>query len=187
VKNSTVLLCLLFLFCLTTSFQCQWCGTGTLEIGSSRSWLPLKGKTQLLLLDSTGAASTFRLRVVDTTETGTNDCGDPYKYEYIHTSLYLNPGQTDSIHFSLASSGWLCMSAWSNGNPAITMCNVFGQTKEGTIAKKLSNYRVGNRTYAEAILLLSNPGYSNNIDSVVIANKAGIVGFRYGGVRYFLP
>ena len=79
------------------------------------------------------------------------------------------------------------MSAWSNGNPAIVMCNVFGQTKEGAIAKKLNNYRVGSRTYAEAILLLSNPGYSNNIDSVVIANKAGIVGFRYAGNTYTLP
>lgn len=153
---------------------------------NTRSWLPLKGKTQLRFIDNSNTSVNFQLKVVDTTETATNDCGDLYKYEYIKASLYLNQNQTDLIHFSLASGGWLCMSAESNNTQNLSMCNVFGQTKEGAVAVRKSNYKVGGRTYSEAIVLLSSPAYSNNIDSVVIANNVGIVGFKYGNTTYAL-
>lgn len=179
MKTNTAILTLLFIFCLTSSFQCQKCGTGTLRVGDTKSWFPLKGRTQLSFFDNSGSLTNFALRVVDTTETALNDCGEAYRYEYIKSTLYLNQGLTDSIHFSLSSSGWLCMNAWSNNNPNVSMCNVFGQTKEGRVAKRLSSYTVGNSTYPEAILLLSSPALTNNIDSVVIANHAGIVGFKY--------
>ena len=186
MKMNIAILTLLFVYCLTTSCQCNNCGTGTLRLDGTKSWFPLKGQTQLSFIDNTGTATNFKLHVVDTTETATNDCGDPYKYEYITTSLYLNQSMTDSIHFSLASNGWLCMRATSGNNFNISMCDVFGQTKEGIIAKRLSNHSAGNKTYQEVILLLHNPGYSDNIDSVIIANNTGIVGFKYVNKKYAL-
>lgn len=186
MKTTGCVIVLLSLFCLTTSFQCNNCSTGTLRLDQTKSWIPLKGKTQLRFLDNSNNVVDFQLKVVDTTETAANDCGDFYKYEYIKASLYLNQSRTDSIHFSLASAGWLCMNALSSGNVNLSMCNVFGQTKEGTIAVRKSNYRVGSRSYTEAIVLLSSPGYSNNVDSVIIANNVGIVGFRYGNTSYAL-
>lgn len=187
MKVNTAILTLLFVYCLTTSFQCQQCGTGTLKLDNTKTWFPLKGRTQLSFIDNSGGLTTFPLKVVDTTETALNDCGEPYRYEYINTTLYLNQASTDSIHFSLASSGWLCMRAWSNNTPNVSMCNVFGQTKEGVVAKKLFYHPVGSKTYPEAILLLSSPSLSNNIDSIIIANRVGIVAFKYGSNRYFLP
>lgn len=172
--------------CLTTSFQCQKCGTGTLRLDHTKTWFPLKGRTALTFLDNTGTITSFPLRVVDTTETASNDCGEPFNYEYIHATLYLNQGLTDSIHFSLASSGWLCITAISNGEPNVSMCNVFGQTREGRVAQKLTNYTVGNRTYAETIVMLSSPALNDNIDSIFIANHEGIVGFSYGDRKYAL-
>lgn len=186
MKTNTAILTLLFIYCVTSSFQCQKCGTGTLRIGDTKTWLPLKGRTQLSFVDNSGSLTNFPLKVVDTTETALNDCGEPYRYEYINATIYLNPTFTDSIHFSLASSGWLCMSAVSNGNPNLGMCNVFGLTKEGKAAKRFSNYTVGSKTYPEAILLLGNPAVSDNIDSVIIAKHSGIVGFRYATKNYVL-
>jgi hypothetical protein len=187
MKTNTAILALFLVFCLTSSFQCQNCRTATLRLDKTKSWFPLKGKTELSFLDPAGAVTSFPLKVIDTTETATNDCGDPYKYEYIFTTLYLNQALTDSIHFGLASAGWLCMRAWSNNEPNVDMCNVFGQTKEGKIAQRFYNYKLGSRTYPEAILLLSSPAFTDNIDSIVIANHAGIVGFRYENRNYVLP
>ena len=186
MKTNLMILTSLFAFILTSSFQCQKCGTGTLSLDDTKSWLPLKGKTQLAFFDNLGSLTNFPLKVIDTTETSLNDCGAPFRYEYIKATLYLNQTSTDSIHFSLASSGWLCMQAWSNNNPNVSMCNVFGQTKEAVVAKKLSNYPVGNRTYSEVILLLSSPALTNNIDSIFIANRTGIVGFKYANKTYTL-
>ncbi len=186
MKINVIILTFLFAVCLTSSFQCQKCGTGTLRLDGTKSWLPLKGKTQLTFLDDGGVLTNFQLKVIDTTETALNDCEEAFRYEYIRVTLYLNQALTDSIHFSLASSGWLCMQAWSNNNPNVSMCNVFGQTKEARVAKRLSNFPVGNRTYAEAILLLSSPALTNNIDSIVIANGTGIVGFKYANKIYAL-
>jgi hypothetical protein len=93
---------------------------------------------------------------------------------------------SDSIYFSLTSGGWLCMRAMSGNIPNMNMCNVFGQTKEGVVAKKLSNQSIGNRTYQEVILLFHGPGLSDNIDSIFIANNIGIVGFKYANKVYAL-
>ena len=173
-------------FCLTTSFQCKKCRTADIKLDNTRSWFPLKGITSLSFVDEIGTMINFNLRVIDTTEVALNDCGDSYRYEYLNTSLYLNPTKTDSIHFSLASSGWLCMRATSGNNPNIAMCNVFGQTQEAKIAKRLYNFTVGGKSYPELILLIHNEGFVNNIDSVFIANNVGIVGFKYLTKKYTL-
>ncbi len=187
MKTKFTILILLFVHFLTTSFQCNKCRTGDLHLDATRSWLPLKGKTELAFLDNTGTLTNFKLHVVDTTEITVNhECGTSYKYDYITTSIYLNSSLRDSIYFSLSSGGWLCMRATSGNNPNIAMCNVFGQTKEGIIAKRFSNQAVGSRNYKEVILLLHNPGYSDNIDSVFIANNVGIVGFKYTNKKYTL-
>lgn len=187
MKITTVISALFLLYFMTTSFRCQKCVSGTMSIGDSKTWLPLKGKTQLSFVDNSGSMTSFPLKVVDTTEAGLNDCGELLRYEYINTTLYLNPTFTDSIHFSLSSNGWLCMRASSNNNVNVSMCNVFGLAKEGSVAKKLTNYTVGSKTYPEAILLLSSPVYSNNIDSIIIANHIGIVAFTYSNSKYLLP
>lgn len=137
--------------------------------------------------DEGGNLSNFKIHVVDTTEIAVNqECGTSYKYAYITTTLYLNPSMSDSVFFSLASAGWLCMNAMTGNKQNIVMCNVFGQTKEGIIAKKLSNQTIGSRTYPETILLLHNQGNSDNMDSIFIANNAGIVGFKYENRKYAL-
>ena len=156
-------------------------------MGATRSWFPLKGRSQLLFADDIGNLTNFKLHVVDTTEIAVNqECGTTYKYDYITTTLYLNPSMSDSIYFSLASGDWLCMRAMTGSNFNINMCNVFGQTKEGVIAKKLSDETIGSRTYSEAIVLLHNQGNLDTIDSVFIANNAGIVGFKYANKKFVL-
>lgn len=176
-----------FIYCLTTSLQCNKCRQGDLHLDATRSWFPLKGRTELVFVDNTGAVTDFKLHVVDTTETAINqECGTSYKYQYITTTLYLNPNMTDSIWFSLGSGAWLCMRAMTGNYPNIAMCNVFGETREGRIAKRLSNQTLGSRTYREVILLLHNEGYSDNIDSVFIANNVGIVGFKYANSQFVL-
>ena len=186
MKKTTLLLTMLLFFFIITAFQCNDCRSGTASIGRTRSWFPLKGKTQLSFRDNTASVTNFKLNVTDTTETSLNECGTPIKYEYIVTTLYLDQNSTDSIYFSLSSGGWLCMRARSNDSVNVSMCNVFGQTAEARVAKKLTNYTAGTKTYPEAILLLSDPLYNKNIDSIIIANQAGIVGFNYANKKYTL-
>lgn len=187
MKMKPAILILFFFLSLTSSFQCNKCRTDDLYLDGTKSWFPLKGKTQLTFADQTGNLTNFKLRVVDSTEVEVNqECGTSYKYEYITTTLYLNISGSDSVFFSLASAGWLCIRAMTGTNPNIVMCNVFGQTKQGIIAKRLSNQTLGSRTYPETILLLHNQGYSDNIDSVYIGNNVGIVAFKYANKRYTL-
>ena len=174
-------------YLLLTSSKCNKCVKGPLVLDSTRTWLPLKGKTLLTFADNTGSMHQFRLRVTDTTETEMNTCGELFSYEYIRATLFLNPAATDSIYFNLSTPGWICMNAVSNNITYVSMCDVIGQTKESRLAKKFSNYTLGSRTYPEAILLLATPGSSNNqIDSIVIADNTGIVGFKYGASKYTL-
>lgn len=186
MKQKLILLALLVICVSTSSFQCQQCKTGTALLGNSRSWLPLKGKTQLSFIDPSGNSVHFKLRVVDTLETLINDCNEPFSYEYINASLILNQTQTDSINFTLSAKDWMCAFAWSDSNISMSMCNVFGQAKEGVIARKLRNYTAGNNLYQEAIMLLGSAANSNKIDSVVIAKNAGIVAFSYAARKYVL-
>jgi hypothetical protein len=186
MRINTLTITLFALFCLTASFQCNKCRTGDLKLDNTRSWFPLKGKTSLPFFDNTGFLTNFNLLVKDTSEVFFNDCGEPYNAESLKTTLYLNTTKTDSIHFSLNSNGWLCMYATSGNNPDMGMCNVFGQTKAGIVAKRFYNLPVGARSYQEVILLLHSPGLPGNIDSVFIANNVGIVGFNYSTKKFTL-
>jgi hypothetical protein len=178
---------ILLTFTLTSSFQCNKCKPADIKLdNTTKSWFPFNGKTTLPFLDRNGAVVNFSLRVIDTTEVAKNYCGDSYRFEYLNISLYLNPAKTDSIHFNLASSGWLCMRATSENNPNIELCNMFGQAQEGKIAKRLYNYPVGGRNYPEVILIRHNQGFLDNIDSVYIANNVGIVGFKYSLEKFTL-
>lgn len=182
----------LFFYLLPISFllllcSCNPCHKGNLHLNSTKNWFPLKNQTRLDFLDGAGNMTTFSLKVIDTTETTINqNCGTTYSYDFINTTLYLNQAMTDSIFFTLGSAGWLCMQAYSNNNPNMTICNIFGEAKDGIIAKSLSHYSIGNKTYDDAILIFHNQGYSDSIDSVYIADHAGIVGFNYYGKNYTL-
>lgn len=187
MKSKFIYLSLILIYLLTTSFQCGKCKNGDLHIGSSRSWFPLKGKTKLTFRDNSSNLTDFPLLVIDTTEISTNlDCNSIYKYDYIRTTLFLNSSLSDTISFSLSPGDWLCVHAMTGSNFNIAMCNVFGQTKEGIVAQKMSNKSIGLNTYKEVILLLPSQGYSSDIDSVYIANNYGIVGFNYFNQKYTL-
>lgn len=187
MKVKYAILSLLLGYWLVTSFQCEKCIKNDLRIGATKSWLPLKGRTQLSFIDNMGNLSNFKLQVADTMEIAQNDeCNDTYKYEYVKATLYLNAAQTDSIHFSLSSNGWLCIMAASNSNYNMTKCNVFGAASRGNGAIKLNNYTIGAHSYKEAILILHDVSYPDDIDSVYIANNTGLVGFKYLDTRYVL-
>jgi Pyruvate/2-oxoacid:ferredoxin oxidoreductase delta subunit len=178
---------MLFVYLITTSFLCRKCITSDLKLDSYRSWLKSNGNTISKFKDQTGNTVNLFYRVIDTTETASNiECGTTYNYEYKNNILYLNTSKTDSIFFSLASGGWICMNACSNGNTNISMCNVMGHTKEARVAKRLNDFIVGNKSYPDVILILSSLGFVQNIDSVILANNFGIVSFKYNGNKYNL-
>ena len=188
MKIKLPILTLIFIFSLATSFQCNKMGCPARSRHlEDRSWMPPKGISQLTFVDNAGSPTNFKLQVVDTTVTMISpECGNSFTYDYLIASLYLDPTMNDSIYFSLGTDGWLCMRAMSGNDPNMNMCNVFGQTKEGVVAKRLFNQTIGSRTYQEVILLLRNPGLSDNIDSIFIANNAGIVGLKYANKTYAL-
>jgi hypothetical protein len=76
------------------------------------------------------------------------------------------------------------MRGLTNNSTNIFVCNAF---EDSRASKRFINYTVGNRNYKEVFLMWSIPGNPNKIDSVFLANEVGIVGFNYGGKKYFLP
>ncbi len=177
---------ILLIFCMITAFQCEKeCKSGEYRLDASRSWLPLKGKTQLTFLDNAGNINNFNLNVSDTVETNVNpDC--TIIYESINVALFLNPPGTDLIALRLNPPNSFVVSGSNGNNPGFHMNNVFQKARDGSVAKRLNNSTIGSRTYAEVILLLNSAGNSNSIDSVFIANNVGIVGFKYLGKKYSL-
>jgi len=179
-------LILFFVYCMISAFQCNKCKTGTYRLDATKSWFPLKGRTQLLFVDTSGTATNFNIRVVDTLEAVQNDCVTPYKIEYIETTLYLDSAKNDYIFFGLGIGGILTVRANSDNNTNISMYDVFGKAKQGINAQELSNFSVGNKIYNKAIIMFHLPGQPATIDSIIIANDAGIVGFKYSGKKYSL-
>jgi len=186
MKGKEQVVALLLIFCMTTAFQCEKeCKSGEYRLDASRSWLPLKGKTQLTFLDNAGIISNFNLNVYDTVETNVKpDC--TIIYESINVFLFLNPPLSDVITLRLNPPNSLVVSGSSGNNPGFHMRDVFQKAREGSVAKRLSNYTIGGRTYGEVILMLNSVGNSNSIDSVFIANNVGIVGFKHMGKKYSL-
>lgn len=169
-----------------TIYSCGKCHNGGHLHLQSRSWLPVKGKSKLIFVDSANNVSTFSFRGVDTTGTGRNRCGGTFLVDYITATLYLNSSATDSIYFSLSTGSWLCLTAISNNNFNMGFCNIFDQSSQDTLVKRLSNFRIGNKSYPEVLLIVHNPGNQDTIDSIFLANNTGIVGFKYNGKHYEL-
>ena len=167
--------------------SCNPCMTGHLTIDGGRSWFPLKGRSQLTFLETSGISTDFKLKFTDTTAVAINQkCGSSYLYDYVTTTLYLNSTMTDSISFTLSSSSWLSVIGVSNSNLEISVGNILGETKEGKAAKNLNHYQVGSQTYDQTILIPRLISYPDGIDSIFIANNYGIVGFKYFGKNYSL-
>jgi hypothetical protein len=180
---------LLFIFCLTTALQCNKdeCKSGEFRLDTSKSWLPLKGKTQLSFLDGAGNPVNFNINVVDTVKTNVNpDCGATTIYEEITVIISLNPPNRDVIVFSLNPPNFLVVTGSSGTDPLFYMRDVFKKANEGNVVKRLNNYFIGSRSYNEVILMTRSTPVANSIDSVFMANNAGIVGFNYNGVKYSL-
>jgi len=187
MKKQNIILAFLFILCITSSFQCSYCDTTDRYLDGSKSWVPLRGTTQLAFEDNLGDVKKFTAIGLDTIPLNTNDCGDTYKYQYINNTLYLNEGRTDSIYFNLFNTNHLNGRAVSNNMFSYSMWDMHGKAKEGKEAQKMARYTVGSKTYNEVILFFNNNRYSpNTLDSVIIANNVGVVGFTYYGKRYHL-
>lgn len=179
---------LLFIFILTASFQCQEkCVPGEFRLDHSKSWLPLKGTTQLAFTDETNNPANFDLLVRDSVETENLYCGALRIYESINVILYLDTlNKNELIVFRLNPPNTLSADAYSATLPSFIVRNVFNSASQGIIAKRFNNYTVGTKTYAEVILLLQNPKTSCPTDSILLANHTGIVGFNHYAKKYRL-
>ena len=156
-------------------------------LDGTKSWVPLRGTGYLPFEDKVGNIRNFAFTGLDTTVTKTTDCGELYNYQYINNTLYLNQAKTDSIYFNLFNTSHLNGRAVSNNTFCFAMWAIHRKAKEGKEAKKLNRHKVGSRTYDDVILLFNNNRTSPvTLDSVMIANKAGIVGFTYYGMQYHL-
>jgi len=155
-------------------------------IDESRSWLPRRGTSQVPFVEDAGNITNFIARGVDTTVVNTTDCSDTYNYEYIINALYLNTARTDSIYFSLFNKANLEGTASSNNTYCFSMFDIFGKSREGIQAKTLFHFTVGNKTYEQGILVFRNEYFTGELDSVILANNAGIVAFKYYGKHYSL-
>lgn len=178
------LLILLFLTCVTTSFQCNKCTMNDIYVNGTKSWVPLRGTTPIAFIDDLGAVTNFSIHGLDTTVVNTTECGDTYKYQYLTNTLYLNAAKTDSIYFNLFNIANLEGRAISNNTFAFSMWDVLGKAKQGTQAKNLTRFTVNNKTFNDVILIFRSELSSAPIDSVMIANNMGIVSFHYFGRRY---
>jgi len=186
MRIQVIIIALMFIYLSTTSFQCSKCHVKDMYIDGSRSWLPQRGTLQLPFVDDAGNVINFIARGVDTTVVNTTDCSDTYNYEYITNALYLNAARTDSIYFSLLNRGVLEGTASSNNTYCFSMFDIFGKAREGVQAKNLFNCTAGNKTYKQGIMVFRNEYFAGELDSVILANNAGIVAFKYYGRHYSL-
>lgn len=168
---------------------CAKCTRGDYHLDSSRRWLPLKGKTQLTFLNKTGQPQNFQMHVIDTLQSYTDSaCGLLHKVEYIQVSLYLNTQKTDSIFIQLSppSSLFIRASTGTNFNIGIGgFLNGYAGS-HGNFKDRLYNFNNGNKTYNEVLLINHAEGSSDSIDSLLLANGTGIIGFNYFNEKYIL-
>lgn len=189
MKLKYLITILLFLFCITTSFQCEEkCEPSDLKLDSSKEWFPLKGKTQLSFLDESNILNNFQINVRDTVETSiASPCGATRIYESINIVLYPDTSNNNVvIIFRLNPPNLLIASGYSTVLPLFSNKDVFRSANEGKVAKRLNNYLVGNRSYPEVILLLENPKTLSPFDSIILAKNVGIVGFNHFAKKYTL-
>jgi hypothetical protein len=184
LSGTRIMAILLLLQMVTSSFQCSNCRQKDIYIDNSKSWLPLRGTSQLAFLDDAGNTHYFTARGLDTTVVNTTDCGTFYKYQYITNVLYL--GNADSIYFLLFNKANLEARATNDNKYSFSMFAIFQKAQEGVEAKNLLLFNVGSRTYKQGIIIFRSQYAQGNIDSVILANNAGIVGFKYFDKRYML-
>ncbi|TAG30045.1 MAG: hypothetical protein EAZ35_08715 [Sphingobacteriia bacterium] len=185
MRNQLIFIMIAILI-FNTSFQCNKCvDIPDTLIDNSRQWLPLKGKTQLIFINSNRLAKMFKLLVVDTIETQTSCTGKPYKYESIFGRLSLDTLGKDFIAFAIHPPNNLCIQCITDRSNEVNGCNILTKSVFNGTATNLTNFRLRSSVYSEVILLkssLANP----IMDSVVIAKNFGIVGFRYNGDSFIL-
>ncbi|MEJ7821740.1 MAG: hypothetical protein WKF85_05420 [Chitinophagaceae bacterium] len=135
---------IILIFCLTTSLQCEKeCKLSESRFDTSKSWLPLKGKTQLPFLDNAGNLTNFSLQVMDTVREWVNpDCSATMISEYIGVALLLNPPDRDVIAFSFNPPNFLVVTGANSNNPNFYISDVFKKAKEGNVAKRLIGRRI---------------------------------------------
>lgn len=169
-----------------SSFQCNKCvDIPDALIDNTRQWLPLKGKTELTFLKSSGLSKTFMLSVVDTIETKTSCTGNSFKYESIGGKLSLDTLDKDFISFAIHPPNNLCIRCITDRSNEVNGCDILSKPIFNGTATTLTNFRLRTNVYAEVILLKSSL-LTPIMDSVVVAKNFGIVGFKYNGESYSL-
>lgn len=168
---------------------CGKCRSGDRHLDDSRSWLPLKGKTQLTFLNETHQPQNFQVHVIDTLQAYTDSvCGLMHKVEYIQVSLYLNTQKTDSMFIQLAPPSSLSIRAFTDTsfNMGIGGFLTGYAGSHGNFQDRLYNFNNGHKTYNEVLLIKHAEGSSDSLDSLLLANGAGIIGFNYFNKKYIL-
>lgn len=186
--RNSILLVLIFINSVQL-IGCVKCRKGDLRLDYSRSWLPLKGKTQLTFLNEVGQPQNFQVHVIDTLQSYADSvCNLIHKVEYIQVSLYLNMQKTDSIFIQLASPSSLSIRAFTDTSFNIGIGGFLTgyAGSHGNFQDRLRNFNNGNKTYGEVLLIKHAEGYSDSIDSLFLANGTGIIGFNYLNKKYIL-
>lgn len=189
MKQSNLILLVFTVIISVLLSGCVKCRSGDLHLDNSRSWLPLKGKTQLTFLDEAGQSKNFQLHVIDTLQTYLDSsCNLSHRVEYIQVSLYLNIQKTDSIFMQLASPSSLSIRAFTDTsfNMGIGGDLTGYGGSHGNFQDRLYNFNNGNKTYGEVLLIKHAEGYSDSIDSLFLANGTGVIGFKYFHKKYIL-
>jgi hypothetical protein len=189
MRTSNLILFLFLIFAIVTFISCVKCRKGDMRLDESRSWLPLKGKTELTFLNRNAQSKSFALHVIDTLQIFTDStCNMQHKVEYIQVSLYLNSQRTDSIFIQLSPPSSLFVRAFTDTsfNMGIGGFLTGYGGSHGNFKDRLYNYNNGNKIYQEALLIKHAEGSSDSIDSLLLARNAGIIGFNYLGEKYIL-
>jgi hypothetical protein len=189
MKASSSILLFLIVIISVGLAGCVKCRKGDLHLDDSRSWLPLKGKTQLTFLNATSQPQNFQVHVIDTLQSYADSvCNLLHKVEYIQVSLYLNTQKTDSIFIQLAPPSSLSIRAFTGTSFNIGIGGFLTgyAGSHGNFQDRLHNFNNGNKTYGEVLLIKHAEGSSDSIDSLFLANGAGIIGFNYFNKKYIL-
>lgn len=188
MKTSKSLLLLIIIISVEL-IGCAKCQKGDQHLDNSRSWLSLKGKTQLTFLNEAGQPKNFQVHVIDTLQSYTDSvCNLSHKVEYIQVSLYLNAQKNDSIFIQLSPPSSLFIRASSDTSFNIDIGGFLTgyAGSHGNFQDRLHNFNNGYRTYGEVLLIKHAEGFSDTIDSLYLANGTGIIGFNYFNKKYIL-
>lgn len=180
---------ILLLSILFSSFQCEKCvETPMTQLGDNRNWLPLIGRTSLQFISDNGSIRTFPIKVTDTVMRERYQLCEHNNYESLIVSMTLdstpNNAQPETLLVELKFHNKLSLKKYPGNNDPIN--TDFWLDVLYLDLHTINNFQLNNNIYSTGIFLTKHVPQSP-IDSIYIAKYHGIVGFKYKGVRYYLP